>query len=198
MGRKLAFSKDAALEQAMESFWAKGYAQTSMRDLAQSLGLHLGSVYNALGDKDAVFEQALKLYIETELKPRLHALATSPDPKAALTKFLHIARDCAVLGKEASDLQNGCFIVNSLMDINRINSTISDIVGDYFKQVEQSLTTCIANGQNAGVFSKKQSAQNYALYIIAVRKSFFLLGKLGQAAMVDAVMACALDTLSSD
>ncbi len=83
MGRKLEFCRDKALHTAMESFWAQGYESTSMRDLAQRLGLHHGSVYNALGDKEKVFEAALRLNIEEEILPRLKALGGRSRPLSA-------------------------------------------------------------------------------------------------------------------
>ena len=84
MGRKLEFSREKALHTAMESFWAKGYNHTSMRDLAASLGLHLGSVYNALGDKEKVFEAAMKLNFEEEILPKIRVLQEAPHPMQAL------------------------------------------------------------------------------------------------------------------
>jgi TetR/AcrR family transcriptional repressor of nem operon len=87
MGRKLEFDKNQALEKVMNSFWAKGYDATSMRDLAQHLGLHLGSVYNALGDKDKVFEDALHLNIQRHVLPHLEALTSSENPLSALDGF---------------------------------------------------------------------------------------------------------------
>jgi AcrR family transcriptional regulator len=93
MGRKLEFSKDKALLQAMEGFWSKGYDATSMRDLAQRLNLHLGSVYNALGDKEEVFEQSLRLYLKHQVIPRMAELENSEDPRAALNAFMALGRD---------------------------------------------------------------------------------------------------------
>src|SRR5437868_4549753 len=107
MGRKLEFCREKALHTAMESFWAHGYESTSMRDLAHRLGLHLGSVYNALGDKEKVFEAALRLNIEEEILPRLKALVEDTDPMKALNRHLtHIVEECS-----KPETANGCFVM---------------------------------------------------------------------------------------
>src|SRR6187402_1962056 len=96
MGRKLAFDRDEALQKAMESFWVKGYKKTSMRDLAERLELHLGSVYNSLGSKEAVFEQALRLYFDVHIHPKLAAMKAHPHPLQAIEQYLSdVAEECS-------------------------------------------------------------------------------------------------------
>ena len=97
MGRKLAFDRKQALQKAMESFLVKGYKKTSMRELAGRLNLHLGSVYNSLGSKEAVFEEALRLYFDTRVAPRLQEMKENPRPLAALDQFLeNVAAECTL------------------------------------------------------------------------------------------------------
>ena len=50
VGRPREFDEEAALEAAMDAFWAKGYEATSMADLCNCTGLHKGSLYQAFGD----------------------------------------------------------------------------------------------------------------------------------------------------
>lgn len=175
MGRKLEFSKDKALEQAMESFWAQGYDSTSMRDLAQRLNLHLGSVYNALGDKEQVFEQALRLYLKNQIIPRMHKLQHSEDPRAALQEFLStIAADC-----QKDSTSPGCFIMNSLLCITRINDNITATVNEYMKIQEDALSACIASVQSNGHISGDENPRQLARFIIASCKALHAMKKIG-------------------
>lgn len=43
-------------------FWEHGYEQTSIRDLAQELGISGPSLYAAFGDKRMLFEEAVRRY----------------------------------------------------------------------------------------------------------------------------------------
>jgi len=40
------FDEEAMLEQALELFWQKGFANTTMQDLAAATGVQRGSLYN--------------------------------------------------------------------------------------------------------------------------------------------------------
>lgn len=175
MGRKLEFSKDKALLQAMESFWAQGYDSTSMRDLAQRLNLHLGSVYNALGDKEEVFEQSLRLYLKHQVIPRMAELENSADPRAALVAFLdHIAESC-----RGDSTAPGCFIINSLLCITRINDKVTAAVMEYMQVQEDTLTACIARAQADGHIDSHENPQQLARFVIASLKSMHVMRKIG-------------------
>jgi AcrR family transcriptional regulator len=63
-GRPINFDRDAALEAAMLLFWERGYEGTSMADLTQAMGLNPSSIYAAFGDKHALFQLAVKRYVE--------------------------------------------------------------------------------------------------------------------------------------
>ncbi len=56
------FNEEEALERAMHVFWRRGYGATSMQELAQATGVLRGSLYNAYGDKQAIFLLAFARY----------------------------------------------------------------------------------------------------------------------------------------
>jgi TetR/AcrR family transcriptional regulator, transcriptional repressor for nem operon len=64
MARTIEFDRDAALEQAMLVFWAKGYAGTSTDDLIRAMGIGRQSLYNTFGDKWQVYVEALTDYLQ--------------------------------------------------------------------------------------------------------------------------------------
>src|ERR1700733_15319627 len=73
-GRPIGFDKDAALEAAMLLFWQRGYEGTSMTSLTQAMGLNPSSIYAAFGDKHALFQLAVKRYMETRAQYATEAL----------------------------------------------------------------------------------------------------------------------------
>jgi len=64
MGRTKQFNRQAALEDAMKVFWAKGFHGTSMQDLVDELGVNRQSLYDTFGGKHELFEAALERYRE--------------------------------------------------------------------------------------------------------------------------------------
>ncbi|MEO0363196.1 MAG: helix-turn-helix domain-containing protein, partial [Pseudomonadota bacterium] len=50
-GRPRGFDPEAALDAALETFWRKGFRNTSMDDLVAAMGASRASVYELFGDK---------------------------------------------------------------------------------------------------------------------------------------------------
>ena len=61
-GRPRSFDREAALQQAMEVFWNKGYEGTSISDLTEAMGINPPSLYAAFGDKERLFLEAVERY----------------------------------------------------------------------------------------------------------------------------------------
>ena len=61
-GRPLSFDRDAALEQAMLTFWRYGYETTSIVDLTTAMKVTAPSLYTAFGDKKRLFLEAVGRY----------------------------------------------------------------------------------------------------------------------------------------
>src|SRR5260370_23840609 len=95
MARPRGFDEEAVLDAATGCFWHRGYAATSVRDLAGSMGLTAPSLYNAFGDKSALFGLVLDPYVQRVIQPRIDRLAASPPPEA-VRRFLTAIVDRAV------------------------------------------------------------------------------------------------------
>lgn len=194
MGRKLEFCRDKALHTAMESFWAQGYEHTSMRDLAARLGLHLGSVYNALGDKEKVFEAALRLHFQEYVLPDMDKLMRAEDPLAALGALMtRVVEEC---GGEVQT--HGCFIINSLLEITDINDGISQLLRDYMDKMEQSFAVCLENARAKGQIPADADAGERARFFMGALFSLRTLGKLkaGRRHLQD-IQTCTLRALAA-
>jgi len=70
-GRPRSFDKDIALEKAMKLYWKQGYANTSLVDLTETLGITKPSLYAAFGGKEQLFISALELYAQQQLRSSL-------------------------------------------------------------------------------------------------------------------------------
>ncbi|MBP2300585.1 TetR/AcrR family transcriptional regulator [Azospirillum picis] len=106
-GRPRSFDRDAALRQAMELFWAKGYAGTSLADLTAAMGINSPSLYAAFGCKERLFREAVELYRETEGLGAWKALDACPTARDAVDWILtQTAEFAARPGKPT-----GCLVV---------------------------------------------------------------------------------------
>lgn len=75
------------LQAALQCFLAKGFHQTSMRDIAQAAGVSLGNLYNHFPGKEAII-LAVAVAESEELAPLLQRLAASEGERAQVLVFL--------------------------------------------------------------------------------------------------------------
>ena len=71
MARPREFDEEAVLDAAVQCFWANGYEGASVRELASSMGIAGASLYNAFGDKQALYQRALARYVEQSFQDRV-------------------------------------------------------------------------------------------------------------------------------
>jgi TetR/AcrR family transcriptional repressor of nem operon len=107
MSRPRSFDTDAVIEQLCDYFWEHGYSAASLDDLAQQLGVKRGSLFNAFGSKEALFNAAFERY---EQKVRV-AFDTPYQGMKAIAHYFHNAVEIAT----TKGMGRGCFLVNLLM-----------------------------------------------------------------------------------
>src|SRR5258708_13631835 len=88
MARPREFDEVTALEAAIDCFWRHGYEATSVRDLADKMGISAPSLYNTYGHKHALFVQALERYLDHSTRTPIKPLEDSLPPKQAIRRFI--------------------------------------------------------------------------------------------------------------
>jgi AcrR family transcriptional regulator len=78
MARPREFDETTVLEAAMNCFWAHGFEQSSVRDLAEGMGITGASLYNAFGDKRSLYRQAFVHYLAQTVRDRVARLESLP------------------------------------------------------------------------------------------------------------------------
>src|ERR1700745_364388 len=112
MARPREFSEEAVLDAAVQCFWAHGYEATSVRDLIEKTGITGASLYNAFGDKRALYEKALDYYVEGSISDRIRRCQELA-PRRAIGAFFS-----EILKRSLGDRQHkGCMLVNAALDV---------------------------------------------------------------------------------
>jgi TetR/AcrR family transcriptional regulator, transcriptional repressor for nem operon len=125
------FDEDAALSAAMRAFWSNGFEATSMSHLVEQMGINRASIYATFGDKQALFLRALKRYDRVHRQAWLTSLAAKNEPRGAIVAAFRDAIDSALAG--GSD---GCFLVNTALELSPHDETIRAVVADALRAAE--------------------------------------------------------------
>jgi TetR/AcrR family transcriptional regulator, transcriptional repressor for nem operon len=107
MPRPRSFDTDAVIEQLCDYFWEHGYSATSLDDLAKELGIKRGSLFNAFGSKEVLFNAAFERY-DCKIQA---AFETTDRGMPAIDHYFHNAIEIAT----TKGIGRGCFLVNLLM-----------------------------------------------------------------------------------
>jgi AcrR family transcriptional regulator len=93
----------------MAVFWDAGYAATSLDELSAATGMNRPSLYNAFGDKRALYRQALDSYYAMGRAAMDHSLADDRPLAEGLRRVYAIALDLYYSG----ETPRGCFMIGT-------------------------------------------------------------------------------------
>jgi AcrR family transcriptional regulator len=144
-GRPRAYDPEKALDKAIEVFWANGYAGASLDELSVAMGMGRPSIYNAFGDKDALFLKALGRYRETIGSTPLLAMAGVDSVKDALNAFYEGVVEYTTCDKSHPGCLMGSVAINSNQD--EVRGFLTESLDWIQEQLEARLASAVASGQ---------------------------------------------------
>jgi TetR/AcrR family transcriptional repressor of nem operon len=164
MARPREFDETAALQAAIACFWNRGYEATSVRDLAENMGLSTPSLYNAYGDKHALFVQALEHYLDRSMRERIERLENALQPKQAVQKFIAEVIDHSVKDQK----RRGCFLINSALEVAAHDKKLSGLIADRLAELEAFFERSIRKAQAEGTVPRKRAGKDLARLLLGV------------------------------
>ena len=130
MARPRNFSRQGVLEKARPVVWEHGFADTTLQDLEAATGVNKSGLYAEFRDKDDLFLETLRYYIETSGIE--DTLTTEPLGWDNVRSYLNVALKC-VGG------QKGCFATNSMREFAILPAEAHSIVQSSLKPLRQLL-----------------------------------------------------------
>ena len=162
-GRPIGFDKDAALEAAMLLFWERGYEGTSMADLTQAMGLNPSSIYAAFGDKYALFQLAVKRYMEMRAQYAGKALE-----EPTLEKVLRALFDNTVAFLATPGHPPTCMTLAGAVGCSLDASPARDLMTEIRKQNQVALRQRLLRARRSGELSKDIDVDDYTRYLSTI------------------------------
>lgn len=190
MGRKREFDFDRAIEQAMRVFWRKGYANSSLRDLLDAMGIGEGSFYHEFRSKKQLYLACLGRYNELVTQRRLAILDSEPSVRRALRKAFSAVID------EIHDPANppGCLMANSLFADVLVDKQLQRTVTREIKAFSAYFAKRLEKGRQSGElprnFRVRPAAQSLVTFLQGIfRVAGTLNTKKELQAQVDLLLA---------
>jgi TetR/AcrR family transcriptional repressor of nem operon len=194
MARPRQFDEDAALGAAMRCFWFRGYEATSVRDLARHMGMTGASLYNAFGDKRALFRRVLDHYVATTLGERIARFEPALPPRAAIGAFFDEVVRLSLDDPE----RKGCLLINSALELAPHDGEFRQVISDVLGQLEGFFLRCVRAGQKDGSITDAQPADDLARLLLATLMSLRVMARARpEPAMLHGLVRPALAVLDS-
>jgi TetR/AcrR family transcriptional repressor of nem operon len=146
----------------MRCFWEIGYGATSVRDLGDAMGLGTASLYNAFGDKRALFAQCLDRYLDENMRARIVRIEKTLAPREAIEMFL------AEIVERSLESRLGCMLANAALEVAPHDPDIAEIVAERMGELESFFRRCVRAGQCDGSISGGQSPSDVARLLVTV------------------------------
>jgi len=164
MARPREFDEEAVLLLAVERFWEHGYEATSIRDLAEVMGLTSASIYNAFGDKRSLYRRALDYYVDHSFGDRVGRFEGNLPPRQAIEAFFN-----EIVARSLEDTKRkGCMLVNSALEVAPHDPEFQRVVANVLVQVEAFFRRCVEAGHRDGTISNGQSADDMARMLLGM------------------------------
>ncbi len=181
------------MEAAIQCFWSRGYEATSVRDLVASTGITSASLYNAFGDKRALYQRALDQYVEESIAGRIRRCEALP-PRQAISAFFD-----EILKRSLGDPQHkGCMLVNAALDVAPHDPDFQELVAEVLLRIEAFFLGCIEAGQADGTITRSLPAASLAQHLLGVLMGVRVLARVRpERTLLEGVVAPALALLGS-
>ncbi len=173
-GRPLSFDRDAALQQAMLTFWRHGYETTSIVDLTTAMGVTAPSLYTAFGDKKRLFLEAARRYAGDPA-----ALRQAIDDAPAAADAARAMLVAAVTGFTGETTPPGCLLASATASGTAESADVRQAIADIRRSIAGHLQARIERDVAAGLLPPATDAAALAALVIAVIQGLSTLARDG-------------------
>jgi TetR/AcrR family transcriptional repressor of nem operon len=188
VARPREFDEEAALDIAMQCFWDQGFETTSVRDLADQMGITQTSLYNTFGDKRALYTRAFEHYLAHVIRERIKRLEVLAPTEAIEAYFME-----SVERSIADKARRGCMLVNTGLEIAPHDPEFRKMVVREFSVIEDFFRSRIDAGQASGALRRDVPAGELAKMLLSVLVGIRVLSRSRpQRALLEGAVRAAL------
>ncbi len=182
MSRKKNFDPNQVLIRAVELFWKKGYANTSLNDLVEYLGINRFSLYSTYGDKKSLYLLSLNYYIDNYSVPALESLSLGEPSLSALEDYFDY------FSKLQYKQTSGCFVQNAILELSLTDEQVSLAGKRLYSLILSGFCHVLKSAKEHHEIASDEDIEKISHFLLVQIQGIRVLGKAKQyKAMEDAV-----------
>jgi TetR/AcrR family transcriptional repressor of nem operon len=175
MARPREFDPQATLQTAIQVFWEKGYANTSVDEIVQRSGVAKYGIYGTFGNKEALFKKVLAQYASDRHQDMQEFIRR---PGAALAEIQEFFAAAPGLVTQA-DHPKGCLVCNTGVELGERDPALRDYVNDFFDEIAQVLRRCLVRAVDQGELVPPPNLDRLATYLATEFRTALMLARSG-------------------
>ncbi|MHC4955181.1 MAG: TetR/AcrR family transcriptional regulator [Planctomycetota bacterium] len=168
------FDREEVLEDAMQLFWERGYAQTGMSDLLDRMGIGRQSLYDTFGDKRTLFLEALHHYVNTRIAMMTDVLNGPGSPLANIRSTIAFYEK-----HNTSNNGLGCLLVNSMAEFGSDDAGLEEPIKTLMKKLEIGYRHTFQRAKKAGEIRADADPRALARSMVSMVCGVCLMGRIG-------------------
>ncbi|CEJ11781.1 HTH-type transcriptional repressor ComR [bacterium YEK0313] len=188
-GRPRKFDRQQALERAMQVFWARGYEGAQLAELTRAMGINPPSFYAAFGSKQAIFHEAVELYLGTAGARSMQALEETADSRTAIEAMLRASAAVALAAPGAG----GCLLIVGLINAQPDSEPSRAYLQDLRRMTLARVRARLERGVSEGDLAPGTETAALAAFYATVMQGLSLQARDGATAEeLDGIIAAAM------
>ncbi|WP_343528219.1 TetR/AcrR family transcriptional regulator [Sphingomonas sp.] len=177
-GRPRQFDRDHAVATALSLFRAHGYEGTSIAHLTQAIGVSATSLYGVFPSKEALFEEAIALYQNTE---GAFAAAALERASTAFDAIHGLLMEAAVRYAR-SDRTGGCLIALGVLSCGVEHREIAQRMEERRSAARDAIKARLDRGRQAGELPQAADTRALAAFYAATLQGMSIQARDGASA----------------
>ena len=142
-GRPREFEPEQVVQDALATFWARGYHEVSVSDLEAATGVVRTSLYNTFTNKRGLFDASLDAYLSTLSGEIARLLTNASSGLSDIHAFLDQIEEWHLNGTP------GCFMINSMIEFADTDSDITQRGSAYLDALSEGFSAALRRAADA-------------------------------------------------
>jgi AcrR family transcriptional regulator len=192
-GRPRQYDPERALAKAADVFWKRGYAATSLDDLAAATGMNRPSLYAAFGDKRDIYLKTLARYREQSRAIGAEIVADDPPLRIFLKRFYQAALDIYLAG---NDEALGCYSISTAPAQATTDPAVREFLATTIGNTDAFVAKQVAKARERGEVASEADPEALAQLATAALHTLAVRARAGTSRKpLTALAACAIDVI---